>query len=143
MEINKCPYCKKKLEKIPLRKSKCKFCGHFIYVRTLPPKMNKVLIKGEEIKKVENSWIDYLFNSYWMKELKKFGTSKKDVERIYYTLKERFGTTPLIADIMWGVFNNSILDSMKKGNKKEIDKIQALMDKFKEKESKGEELWDF
>jgi len=141
MEKNKCPYCKQKLEKIPSRKTKCKFCSEFIFVRTIPPKMEKVLIKEDEIDKIENAWIDYLFDSYWMQELKKLGASKKDVENMYYVLKERFGTSPLIADVMWGVFNNSYLDSIKKGNENNSNKIQDLIDKFKALEGKGEELW--
>lgn len=107
----------------------------------MPPKMQKVLIKEDEIEKIESSWISYLSNSYWFKELEKVGTSKKSVVDMYYTLKNRFGNTPLIADVMWGVFNNSILDSIRENNQKKQNLIRILMDKFKKMESEGKELW--
>ena len=138
-----CPYCHKKLSKSPKAKTKCGFCKKFIYVRTRPKDMEKILIKENEIKKVETEWITYATNSWWFKELEKLGTKKTDFIMMYDKLKERFQTTPLIADVMWGVFNNAIIDSIKENNQKKQDSIRVLMDKFKEMESRGKELWTF
>ena len=136
-ELNKCPYCKKKLEKIPQKKKKCEFCGNFIYSRTRPLDKKKVLIKENEIKKIEMEWINYATDSYWFKELEKLGSKKTDFIEMYDKLKERFQTTPLIADVMWGCFNNAIIESIKENNQKKQDSIRVLMNKFKEIESKG------
>ena len=127
--------------KIPLRKTDCVFCKKEIFVRTIPPSMKKVLIKENEIKEVENLWIEYLSKSFWFKELVKLGTPKKSATESYYILKERFGGAPLIADVMWGVFNNASIDSMKEGDKNKQESIQRLMNKFKEVEKAGGELW--
>lgn len=141
MELAKCPYCKTKLEKIPTKKIKCKFCSKNIFVRTLPPKMQKVLIKEEEVKKIEQTWIEYLSNSFWVKELEKIGESKKGVVEMYYILKERFGTTPLIADVMWGFFNNATINAIKQNDREKQKIIQNLMDEFKSRERGGKDLW--
>jgi hypothetical protein len=143
MEKNSCPYCKKRLTKIPQRKTNCEFCKENIFVRTIPSSMERILIKESEIKKVEELWIDYLSNSYWFKELEKIGASKKSINEMYYSLKERFGTTPLIADVMWGLFNKFVSNIIKEGNKNKYDFVRNLMDEFKERESRGEELWNF
>ena len=141
--IDSCPYCKKKLEKIPERKKKCDFCSKYIYVRTRPIDKKKVLIKENEIKEMEMEWINYATASYWFKELEKLGIKKDDFVETYYKLKEKFGATPMIEDVLWGVFNNALLDAMKEGDKDKDSSIRVLMDKFKEKESKGEKIWDF
>lgn len=141
--FKKCPHCERELEKIPLKSVLCKKCKKRIYVRTLPPKMKKVLIKENEIRAIEMEWINYATNSYWFKELEKLGTKKTDFIMMYDKLKERFQTTPLIADVMWGVFNNAIIESIKENNQKKQNSIRILMDKFKEMESRGKELWAF
>ena len=138
-----CPYCFKKLSKIIKRKTKCKFCKKPIYVRTRPSDMKKILIKETEIKKVEIEWINYIVDSYWFKELEKLGTKKENVIQMYYNLKERFGTTPLIADVMWGIFNKAYLNAIKEGNRKSMDTIEKLRNKFKDAETRGEKIWEF
>lgn len=45
-----CPYCGIKLSKFPGRKTKCKTCGKYMYVRTRPADGVKILIKEEEIQ---------------------------------------------------------------------------------------------
>ncbi|MDD4877537.1 MAG: hypothetical protein PHO02_00700 [Candidatus Nanoarchaeia archaeon] len=139
----KCPYCEKELKKIPLKSILCPKCKKRIYVRTLPPKMKKVLIRKNEIRAIEVEWIDYATDSYWFKELEKLGIKKTDFILMYDKLKERFQTAPLIADVMWGVFNNAVIEAIKENNQKKQDSIRVLMDKFKKMESEEKELWVF
>ena len=141
MEKKSCPYCKKRLTKIPQRKTNCEFCKKDIFVRTIPSSMEMVLIKESEIKEVEKLWIEYLCKSFWFRELIKLGTSKNSATKMYYILKERFGGAPLIADVMWGVFNNASIDAMKEGDKNKQESIQKLMNRFREVEKAGGELW--
>ena len=101
METNKCPYCKKRLEKVPSRKKKCDFCGKYIYIRTRPKDKKKVLVKKDEINKIEKEWIDYAIKSIRFKKLKEFGVEKRDFIKTYNILKERFGSSPLISDVLW------------------------------------------
>ncbi|MFH1022391.1 MAG: hypothetical protein V1809_03295 [Planctomycetota bacterium] len=51
-----CPYCKTNLEKRPVRKSKCKSCGQYIYVRTRPSDKKKVLVTEDQKKKIDELW---------------------------------------------------------------------------------------
>lgn len=51
-----CPYCKFTLNKFPSKKTKCKNCGEYIYVRTRPLDYKKVLIKENEIELIEEEW---------------------------------------------------------------------------------------
>jgi len=88
MEYDKCPYCKKKLEKVPLRKKKGDFCGKFIYVRKKPNNMKKVLIMENEIEKIEKEWINYAIKSDEFVKLKKSGFKKDDFINKYYFLKD-------------------------------------------------------
>jgi len=69
------------------------------------------------------------------------GSKKEDFIITYYKLKERFGSTPLIADVLWGAFNDALIDSMKESNQNKQDSIRILMDEFKEKESNGGDLF--
>lgn len=51
-----CPYCNSVLDKFPQRKTKCKNCGNYIYVRTRSNDYKKVLIKKEEIDLIQQAW---------------------------------------------------------------------------------------
>ena len=48
-----CPYCGYALAKFPQRKTKCKYCGNYIYVRTRPSDKQKILVKEENIEVIE------------------------------------------------------------------------------------------
>lgn len=52
----KCPYCNAELAKFPARKTKCKNCGKYIYVRTRPLDRKKVLLKENELELLEEEW---------------------------------------------------------------------------------------
>ncbi|HZW39393.1 MAG TPA: hypothetical protein VFF33_08855 [Ignavibacteriaceae bacterium] len=65
----KCPYCKKNLEKFPIRKTECKNCGKYYYIRTRPLDHLKVIVTEEQMKFIENQWsqkyrIDEIYNEY-------------------------------------------------------------------------------
>lgn len=51
-----CPYCGTELKKFPGRKTKCKSCNNFIYVRTRPYDNKKILIKEDEIIDIQIEW---------------------------------------------------------------------------------------
>lgn len=51
-----CPYCNIKLKKFPARKTKCKNCGEYFYVRRRPSDYKKVLIKENEKQLIEDEW---------------------------------------------------------------------------------------
>jgi hypothetical protein len=51
-----CPYCSVLLTKFPGRKTKCKACQNYIYVRTRPSDMQRILVKEDELVRVEELW---------------------------------------------------------------------------------------
>ncbi len=57
-----CPYCKKILQKCPKRKTKCIFCGNFIYVRYRPSNQIKKLVTEDQKNEIENEWNIYYNN---------------------------------------------------------------------------------
>lgn len=53
IETANCPYCGIDLPKFPQRKTKCKNCDNFIYVRTRPSDKKKILLTEDEINRIE------------------------------------------------------------------------------------------
>lgn len=51
-----CPYCGAELKKFPSRKTKCKNCGRYMYVRTRPLDYKKILLKESELSSLEEEW---------------------------------------------------------------------------------------
>lgn len=51
-----CPYCDYALDKMPGSKKKCPSCNNFIFVRTRPKDNKKILIREDQILKVEELW---------------------------------------------------------------------------------------
>jgi len=51
-----CPYCSVALAKFPGRKTKCKACQNYIYVRTRPSDEQRILVKESELVRVEELW---------------------------------------------------------------------------------------
>ena len=76
-----CPYCKAELSKKPQRKTKCSFCGKYIYVKKTPTKREKQLFTEEQAKKVEAEWEQYHEHQHHLKILQSFGLSEKDLEK--------------------------------------------------------------
>ncbi|MFH1431520.1 MAG: hypothetical protein ABIG37_03580 [Nanoarchaeota archaeon] len=136
MEINKCPYCKKKLEKIPLKKKKCEFCGKCIYPRSRPETKGKVLVTENELKKIEFEWIKYALSHKWFKILNKWGVTKEDYLKNLEILRQRFNMFPFMNDVFWLLFNNLLIECYKKGDLKKATIIQNDMKEFREEEER-------
>jgi len=105
---DKCPNCKKKLEKIPSRKKKCKFCGKYMYVRTRPQDRNRVLVTEKESKKIDaqNDGLQHL--SMW-------GITPEYVEEVRKDLTKKFKREAPYSDAIWSIFNELILKVGKEG----------------------------
>lgn len=104
-EIDKCPYCKKKLDKIPTRKSKCPHCEEYIYSRTRPSDRKKVLVTEKQKEEIEEQWTKYyeFQEESNLMENPEFVSAKKE-------LSKQFGKEPSINDTKWRVFNQKIIE---------------------------------
>ena len=104
-EIDKCPYCKRKLDKIPTRKSKCPHCKEYMYSRTRPSDRKKVLVTEKQKEEIEEQWTKYyeIQEESNLMENPEFVSAKKE-------LTKQFGKEPSINDIKWKVFNKNIIN---------------------------------
>jgi hypothetical protein len=104
-EVDICPYCKKKLNKIPGRKKKCDFCEKYIYVRTRPIDRKKVLVTEKQKDDIEEQWI--IYNA--AQEENQF-SGDNDYLKAKEELRKRFGKNPSLNDVKWSLCNKRILE---------------------------------
>ncbi len=98
-----CPYCDFNLPKKPGRKTKCKNCGDFIYVRTSPKTSERILIREDQIETIEEHWS--IVNGSHEEFLEK----KNEYEEDRRKLKKKFGKEPSENDIQWSLQNKQLL----------------------------------
>lgn len=104
-ETNRCPYCKKLLRKIPVRKSKCPFCNEQILCRTRPYDRAKILIREDQVKNLEMLWKKY----YEEKEEAKLMADPEYVQ-IKENLQKIWGIKPAMRDVKWGLLNKRSIE---------------------------------
>jgi hypothetical protein len=104
-ESDKCPYCKKVLEKIPKRKSKCPHCEEYMYSRTRPSDRKKVLVTEKQRDEIEEQWARHyeIQEESNLMENSEFVSAKKE-------LTKQFGKEPDINDVKWRVYNQKIIE---------------------------------
>jgi len=110
-KISECPYCNKKLNKIPKRKSKCIFCNKYIFVRTRPLDKKKVLIKEVELNIIDREWFKYNQEKEYNQLLNdpEFLLSKKELVR-------EFKKEPSLNDIKWRLYSKKDLEYISNRN---------------------------
>lgn len=127
-----CPYCNKQLSKFPGRKTKCPHCGNFIYVRTKPDNGSRILIKEDQIEKIEQEW-QHHFNVEDFKDRIKsecdFSFDKK-YDDIKSQLIKKFGFEPAEEDALWGLSNCLLSEFMKKGDWQKMKMIYSAQASF-------------
>ena len=105
-----CPYCSITLEKKPSRKTKCKACGNFIYVRTRPVDRERVLVTATQVQKIEEQWavVSGLHEPYI--------TDKEMYEAERSSLAQKFGREPSSHDVKWSLLNKQLLEHAQNGD---------------------------
>lgn len=134
-EIDKCPYCKKTLKKIPSRKSKCPYCSKYMFSRTRPLDRKKVLVTENEKDEIELEWTRF-YEANENAELMqndKYAKAKRD-------LTKQFGKEPSMNDVKWRVYNEKTLAlasnrqwGLYRNNK--LDMVKLLEKEGKQKEA--------
>lgn len=56
LEEAKCPYCRNNLPKAPTRKSKCRHCENYFYVRTRVSDRQRVIVTEEQAQEIDQAW---------------------------------------------------------------------------------------
>ena len=59
MSALQCPSCKASLEKMPQRKTKCKVCGEYIFVKSTPNNRENRLMTENQAEAAEKAWAQY------------------------------------------------------------------------------------
>src|SRR5690606_13242078 len=90
-----CPYCSVALAKFPGRKTKCKSCEQYIYVRTRPLDSQRILVKEDELPIVEEQWA--IKNDTW-DDLQE---NRAELQEIRNELRKKFGREPANNDVLW------------------------------------------
>lgn len=104
-ELDHCPYCKEKLEKVPTRKCKCPHCKEYIYSRTRPNDRKKILIREDQIKELENEW-----SKYYEEKEKSELYAQEDFNKARDDLAKQFEKEPSLNDVKWRVYNQRIIE---------------------------------
>ncbi|MCF7809890.1 hypothetical protein K9N50_02755 [bacterium] len=102
-----CPYCGVELKKKPGRKTKCRDCENFIYVRTRPIDQKKILIREDQIEQIEEQWA--IANGTYEEYCRVKDESRRRWESARYVLKQRFSKDPSENDVQWYLFNEDLI----------------------------------
>lgn len=104
-----CPNCFKELDKTPKRKTKCKKCGEYIFVR------DSCLYTDNQIQRLNH--INYFAE---------FGISEKEFDKIHIDLEKKAGTKRSYDDTAWYLFNRITNDPKNKSRLKMLYFDMAL-----------------
>lgn len=99
-----CPYCGVVLGRMPKRKTKCRDCGQFIFVRTRPQDEQKVLLRQDELAELAQQWALQA-----EREPRIMARPAEVRERVTESLTRQFGRSPSESDVLWRIFNEEIL----------------------------------
>jgi transposase-like protein len=72
-----CPYCSQSLEKEPVRKTKCKHCGNFYYIKRDPQDGIRKIVTEEQAQAFEQGWVQ----KQKMKELEEWERCKAELAK--------------------------------------------------------------
>lgn len=114
-----CPYCKKKLPKMPKRKSNCPFCGEAMWLLREPGMQIKLLMTAERAKEVLEAWAQ-VYKRTLKQKVEWLGVTDKSIEEIKNELREKFKTEPGEHDIIWRIYNEELLKATDYQDKKII-----------------------
>ena len=123
-----CPYCNTQLEKFPARKTKCKNCGNFMYIRTSPYYEKKVIVREDELELIEEDYAKK-FGKYdeYLKEQK---LKKKKEERFANKkkyLEEKFKVKYSDNDVKFSILvEDSIIEFNKKNFEQYANKLEEM-----------------
>lgn len=134
VETPNCPYCGVELKKFPGRKTKCKECGNFIFVRTRPADGKRILIKEDEKESVQIEW-ERKNGTYELRQAKRneFAQMKRKLQSLRHCdfVPDR--------DVYWNIYQERHLKELTEGRwidyRDTTDDMANLL--YKEKKYKG------
>lgn len=99
-----CPNCGVVLKRMPKRKTRCRECGQYIFVRTRPQDRQRVLLRESELAELQQQWVDDAESQPNIAQ-----RPAEVLERTAEVLSKQFGCAPSYSDVMWRIFNEEML----------------------------------
>lgn len=127
-----CPYCGTELEKKPVRKTKCPHCKNYIFKRTRPYDNRNILVRKEQIDRIEKEWA--IANGTLDMYLK----GKKEEQEMRNAFRKRYGKEPTEEDLEFRMLNKQVLDAASAGDWGLARNARLKMAKNLEKREKPE-----
>jgi len=106
-----CPSCSAVLRKRPQRKSRCKACGNFIFVKTLLDTRERVLVTEEQARSIEAAWTVHYQRRAAEQAVQRYGLSLEEFRAQRAAQPDRTDR-----DLIWSMFNQSVQDLMRAGD---------------------------
>lgn len=101
-----CPYCHGSLKKVPAAKTKCPYCGCFMFVRTRPDDFSRVVVTSAQADQIE---ADYRILTGAREPDFRYITTESEVQTEKRRLKESFRSTrtsePSDDEVKWTLLN--------------------------------------
>ncbi len=140
-----CPYCGFKLDKSPLKKTKCPNCHNYIYKRTNLITKEKMLFTEEQVNKLENERDEIgtkisaegailggfdVVEGEFKKTKEELEKENKEMEDSVKEVILEFNGTKIKVDVVWLEFKK-IKEELKKENKKieDFDILRGILDR--------------
>ncbi|MCX6741214.1 MAG: hypothetical protein NTY61_02335 [Candidatus Parcubacteria bacterium] len=106
-----CPNCHKALAKVPGSKTKCPYCGKFMFVRTRPKDNARVVVTEEGANKIDEDWTIV----GGMQDI--FVAEKEEFEKEKEILRRRPGGREYSDnDVKWSLLNKHLIEYIKNGD---------------------------
>lgn len=104
-----CPYCKNALIKFPSRKTKCRHCNNYIFVRKLNDSRFKSLVTEAQAQEIDiEREKDYL-KYRGFHDLEKFGVTKDEFIKRKEEHYLKYGIENNNNDVVWSLFNDLLI----------------------------------
>ncbi|NKE04673.1 zinc-ribbon domain-containing protein [Mesobacillus selenatarsenatis] len=101
----RCPSCEHQFEKEVTRKRKCPSCQNILLVRTHHQTKKKMILKEEQIAKLESEKEKY-YKDKWIKDFfKRYGTTYEQEKANYSS------GSPYPHDVAWGMLNRAAMEN--------------------------------
>jgi len=133
LEESRCPYCDNSLTPTPRRKTKCKNCGNYFYVKTRVSDRLKVIVTEEEKESIEKDWTQYYIDNA-PSPCPTFITDEEFQEA--EKLVQAKGKKIIPNDIAWGLLNKKLNSYIKQKNFGGMHQLYYEMAIFTQKEGR-------
>jgi hypothetical protein len=101
-----CPNCGVVLARMPQKKTRCRDCKNYIYVRTRPQDRRRVLLREDQLAELERQWV--------IEAATRPRIRPRPAEALNHAraaLSSVFGRLPSERDVLWRVLNDELLEA--------------------------------